>query len=75
MTFISLSTILVRKEYLAKMNNLTNHHCAGSPKALGPMQLHELPRLKAGPGSGLRKTVCKSEIKRFIKFLSQINTF
>ena len=29
MRFISLSTILVRKEYLAKTNNLPNHHGAG----------------------------------------------
>jgi len=29
MTFISLSTILERKEYLEKMNNLPNHHGAG----------------------------------------------
>jgi len=29
MGFISLSTILVRKEYLAKINNLPNHHGAG----------------------------------------------
>jgi len=37
MTFTSLSTILERKEYLAKMNNLPNYHRAG------------LHRLKAGP--------------------------
>jgi len=47
--FISLSTILELKEYLAKKNNLPNHHGAGSPKARGPMQLHRLHQLKAGP--------------------------
>jgi len=26
-----------------------NHHCAGPPEARGPMQLHRLHRLKAGP--------------------------
>jgi len=29
MIFISLSTILVRREYLAKINNLLDHHGAG----------------------------------------------
>ena len=47
MRFISLSIILVRKEYLAKMHNLPNHHGSGPPEARGPMQSH---RLKAGPG-------------------------
>jgi len=46
MRFISLSTIPVRKEYLAKINNLPNHHGAEPPEARGPMQSH---RLKAGP--------------------------
>jgi len=49
MTFIGLSTILERKEYLAKMNNQPNHHGAGLLEARGPMQLHRLHRLKAGP--------------------------
>jgi len=39
----------VRKEYLAKINNLPNHHGAGPPEARGPMQSHRLHRLKAGP--------------------------
>jgi len=30
--------ILVRKEYLAKINNLPNHHGAGSLKARGPQR-------------------------------------
>jgi len=55
MTFISLFTILERKEYLAKMNNLPNHPRAGPPEARGPMQLHQL---RAGP-------VCQLEF--FIK--------
>jgi len=29
MRFISLDTILLRKEYLAKINNLPNHYDAG----------------------------------------------
>ena len=41
--------ILKRKVHLAKMNNPPIHHCAGSPEARGPMQLHRLHRLKAGP--------------------------
>jgi len=41
----------VRKEYLAKLNNLPNHHGAGPPEARGPMQPHRLHRLKAGPES------------------------
>jgi len=32
------------------MNNLPKHHGAGPPEARGPMQLHRLHRLKAGPG-------------------------
>jgi len=41
--------------YLAKMNNLPKHHGAGpqrrgATEARGPMQLHRLHRLKAGPG-------------------------
>jgi len=32
------------------MNNLPKHHGAGIPEARGPMQLHRLHRLKAGPG-------------------------
>jgi len=31
------------------MNNLPKHHGAGLPEARGPMQLHRLHRLKAGP--------------------------
>jgi len=34
--FINLSTVLVRKEHLAKMNNLLNHHMARAPKGAGP---------------------------------------
>ena len=33
-----------------KMNILPKHHGAGPPEARGPMQLHRLHRLKAGPG-------------------------
>ena len=50
MRFISLFIILVRTEYLAKINNLFNHHGAGLPEARGPMQPHRLHRLEAGPG-------------------------
>jgi len=39
MTFISLYTILERKEYLAKMNNLPKHHGAGSCIGLRPTLL------------------------------------
>jgi len=46
MRFVIFPTILERKEYLAKMNNMPNHHGAGPPEVRGPMQLH---RLKAGP--------------------------
>jgi len=49
MRFISLDTYLLRKEYLAKINNLPNPHGVGPPEARGPMQLHRLHRLKAGP--------------------------
>jgi len=38
MRFIKLSTILVPKEYLAKINNLPNHHGAGPPEARGPLR-------------------------------------
>ena len=38
MRFISLFIILVRKEYLAKMNNLPNHHGSGPPEARGPLR-------------------------------------
>jgi len=31
------------------MDNLPKHHGAGPPEAPGPMQLHRLLRLKAGP--------------------------
>jgi len=31
------------------MNNLPKHHGAGPAEAGGPMQLHQLHRLKAGP--------------------------
>jgi len=31
------------------MINLPKHHGAGRPEARGPMQLHRLHRLKAGP--------------------------
>jgi len=33
------------------MNNLPKHHGAGPTEARGPMQLHRLHRLKAGPGT------------------------
>jgi len=46
MKFIILPRNLECKEYLAKINNLPNHHGARSPEARGPMQPH---RLKAGP--------------------------
>jgi len=49
MKFISLSTILARKEYLAKINNRPKRHGAGPPEARGPMQPHRLHRLKADP--------------------------
>jgi len=39
----------VRKEYLAKINNLADHHGTGPPEKRGPMQSHRLHRLKAGP--------------------------
>jgi len=45
MRFYNLSIILVRKEYLAKMHSLPNHHGAGSPEARGSMQLYRLHRL------------------------------
>ena len=32
-----------------KMSNLPKHHGAGPPEARGPMQMHWLHRLKAGP--------------------------
>jgi len=32
-----------------KMNSLFKHHGAGPPEVRGPMQLHRLHRLKAGP--------------------------
>jgi len=47
MRFTILPTILEYKKYLAKMNNLSNHHGAGPPEARGPMQPHRLHRLKA----------------------------
>jgi len=50
MRFISLSTVLVRKEFVEKRNNLLNHHGAGPLEARGPMQPHRLHSLKAGPG-------------------------
>jgi len=37
-----------------KMNNLPKHHGAGLPDARGPMQLHQLHRLKAGPAAKIR---------------------
>ena len=49
MRYTSLSVILVRKEYLAKINNLPSHHGAGPLEARDPMQPHRLHRLKAGP--------------------------
>ena len=38
------------------MNNMTKHHGAGPSDARGPMQLHRLHRLKAGPGPGRQVT-------------------
>jgi len=35
MRFISLSTVLERKEYPPKMNNLPKHH-GGGPRGAGP---------------------------------------
>jgi len=32
-----------------KINKLTKHHGAGPPDTRGPMQLHRLHRLEAGP--------------------------
>jgi len=46
----------VRKKYLAKINNLSNHHGAGPPEARGPMQPHRLHRLKAGPAAQYKTT-------------------
>jgi len=43
----------VRKEYQAKINNLSNHHGAGPSEARDPMQPHRLHRPKAG-------TACKA---------------
>jgi len=44
----ALSTEFERKEYLAKMDYYPNTW-RGAPEARGPMQLHRLHRLKAGP--------------------------
>jgi len=49
MRLISLSIILVRNEYLAKIYNLLNQHRAGAPEAQGPIQPHRLHWLEAGP--------------------------
>jgi len=54
MRFISLFTILVRKEYLPNINNLAKRHGAAPPVARGPMQPHRLYRLKAGPARKVR---------------------
>ena len=35
-----------------KMNNLPKHHGAGPSEVRGPMQLHRLHRLNAGPDAG-----------------------
>jgi len=48
MRFISLSKILVRKEYLPKINNLPSRHGAGPPEVRGPILPHWLHRIKAG---------------------------
>ena len=53
MRFTSLSTILVRKVHLAKMNDLPKHRGAEPPEARVPMQLHRLHRLRAGPDADL----------------------
>jgi len=47
------------KVYLPKMNNLPKHHGAGpqrrgASEARGPMQLHRLHWLKAGPASQMK---------------------
>jgi len=38
MRFISLSTILVHKDYMAKINNLRKHLGAGPIEAWGPIR-------------------------------------
>jgi len=45
MRFKTVDVILELKEYLAKMNNLPNHHGAWPQEAPGPMQLHHLHQL------------------------------
>jgi len=55
--------ILKRNLHLAKMNNLPKHHGAGHPDGGGPMQLHRLNRLKAGPGT-ITLWVSNEEIHR-----------
>jgi len=49
------------------MNNPPKHHGARPPEARGPMQLHRLHRLKAGPGAG--KQASNLFRKTFIKKL------
>jgi len=51
----AVSTECERKENLVKMNNYPNtwrgaHRGARPPEARGPMHLHRLHQLKAGPG-------------------------
>jgi len=44
--------ILELKECLAIIYNLSKHYGAEPPEARGPMQLHRLHRLEAGPALG-----------------------
>jgi len=46
------------------MNNLPKHRGAGPAEARGPMQLHHLHRLKAGPE---RQTVLQFQLKTIIQ--------
>ena len=65
MTFISLCTILERKEYLAKTNNLPNHHRAERTEVRGLMQLD---RFKAGPvydRTGIKISTRNTEVSCF----------
>jgi len=42
-----------------KMNNLPKHHGAGPQEARGPMQLHRLHRLKAGPACTTQQCIAR----------------
>jgi len=63
MRLTSLSIILERKEYMAKMNNLPKHHGAG-PEARVSMQLHRLHLLKGG--SAVDLLTHRSSISRYL---------